>query len=270
MIVGGKRKSKEAYHLSGNAHRKIPSGNADRLLLSEMLGSRAATFRANLPWPGATRLKASNILFHVNPPSSCFSISWQTYFCTTRVVYWNVVGTTTKMVPRIVLYAAHHCPFAQRSQIALRELGLPFETVLVDITVPRTADYLAINPRGLVPTLVYDGHVLAESGLIVQFPADAHPSHLLKSSSESGGPLQRFKIAFFVDTYFSKAHAFFNRAVYASAEDKIIASNKYIDAVVETIEPLLFDAAPFFGGSTHLTLAEVCPFLSRLNQSLST
>lgn len=160
------------------------------------------------------------------------------------------------MAPKITLYTAHHCPWAHRAQIGLRELGLEFETGLVDITVPRTAEYLAINPTGLVPTLVYDGHVLTESGLIAQFLADSHPSHLLKSSSEPGGALQRFNVGIFVDNYL-KAHSSFDNAVYSTGEEEATAANKYIDAVVKNIEPLLANAAPFFGGSSHLTLAEV-------------
>jgi glutathione S-transferase len=167
------------------------------------------------------------------------------------------------MAPKISLYTAHHCPFAHRSQIALRELGLEFETVLVNITIPRTAQYLAINPRGLVPALAYDGHVLTESGLISQFLVDSHPSHLLKSSSEPGGAEQRFSIGFFVETYFSNVHPFFDAAVYSSGDEKITEANKYVNAVVKHIEPLLDDAAPFFGGSRRLTLAEVYIGFSR-------
>lgn len=162
------------------------------------------------------------------------------------------------MAPKITLYTAHHCPWAYRAQIILRELELEFETVLVDITVPRTPEYLAINPRGLVPTLVYDGHLLTESGLIAQFLADAHPSHLLKTSSEPGGALERFNIDFFVDSYFNKAHSFFDNAVLSSGDEKTSAAYKYVDAIVKDIEPLLEDATPFFGGSSRLTLAEVC------------
>lgn len=163
------------------------------------------------------------------------------------------------MAPEITLYTAHHCPFAHRAQIALRELGLEFETFLVDITVPRTPEYLAINPRGLVPALVYNGHVLTESGLIVQFLLDSHhPTHLLKSSSEPDGALQRYNIGFFVDTYFSKVHTFFDKAIYSTlAEETTAAANEYIEAVVKDVEPILEDAAPFFGGSSRLTLAEV-------------
>jgi glutathione S-transferase len=162
------------------------------------------------------------------------------------------------MPSSITLYTAHHCPWAQRAQIALRELDLEFETVLVNINIPRTPEYLGINPRGLVPTLVHDGHVLTESGLITQFLVDLYPSHLLKSSSEPDGALQRFNVTFFVESYFTKAHCHFDTAVVACDEEETTAAQKYIDGIVNHIEPLLEDAAPFFGGSSRLTFAEVC------------
>lgn len=165
------------------------------------------------------------------------------------------------MAFRFTLYTAHHCPFAHRTQIALRELGLEFETSLVDITVPRTPEYLAINPNGMVPALAYEGNVLTESGLISQFLVDYYPSHLLKPSTDPAGASQRFQIGFFVETYFGKAHKFFDSTVFGSGTDaKMVTANRYVDAIVSHVEPLLADAAPFFGGSDRPTLAEVSAY----------
>jgi len=159
---------------------------------------------------------------------------------------------------KITLYTAHHCPFAHRVQIVLRELGLDFETCLVDITVPRTPEYLAINTNGMVPALVYNDLVLVESGLICQFLADSYPSHLVMLSSVPGGALQRFRIGYFVDTYSNKAHKFFDSTVFSlDAESKTDMANKYVDAVAKYVEPLLDESGTFFGGSDRPTLAEV-------------
>jgi glutathione S-transferase len=48
--------------------------------------------------------------------------------------------------PKIILYTSHICPWAHRAHIALKELGLPFEEVLIDLSVPREPWYLEINP----------------------------------------------------------------------------------------------------------------------------
>jgi glutathione S-transferase len=161
------------------------------------------------------------------------------------------------MAPKITLYTSYACPWAHRSQIALKELNLPFETQIIDLKVPRTAEYLRINPRGLVPALVYDGEVLTESAIVSQFLVDSHPSHLEKTSSEEGGALQRARINFFVDTYFSKINGLSYPALKAQGEEKKEAAGKLKDALVKEIEPLLKDAGPYFGGSERLTLAEV-------------
>ena len=61
-------------------------------------------------------------------------------------------------------------------QIALREAGLAFDLVKVDLKTKKTedgGDFLAVNPKGQVPTLVTDdGLMLTEGPAIVQWVAD--------------------------------------------------------------------------------------------------
>jgi glutathione S-transferase len=167
-------------------------------------------------------------------------------------------GESNSSNPSITLYTSHYCPWAHRAHIILSELGLPYKEEIIDLTVPRHPDYLAINPRGLVPTLVYDGEIITESAIVVQFLADAHPSHLVKTSSEPGGALQRARINFFVDAFISKVNPHFFAGVRAANEEEREEEGKaLVAAVVKEVEPLLKDAAPFFGGSKRFTLAEV-------------
>ena len=164
---------------------------------------------------------------------------------------------STDPTPKITLYTSYACPWAHRSQIALRELSLPFTTEFIDLSVPRSASYLAVNPRGLVPALSYNDTILTESGVISQFLVDAHPSHLEKTSSEEGGAVQRARINFFVDTYFTKVNGLLFGILRATGEEKERVAGEFVDAIVKEIEPLLKDAKPFFGGASRLTLAEV-------------
>lgn len=92
--------------------------------------------------------------------------------------------------PVITLYTNHGCPWAHRAHIALKELGLEYKEVIIDLDTPREEWYLKINPRGLVPTIDYNGEIIPESGIVAQFLADAHPSHLQKASDAEGGALQ--------------------------------------------------------------------------------
>ncbi|KAN0104911.1 thioredoxin-like protein [Hyaloscypha variabilis] len=159
--------------------------------------------------------------------------------------------------PNIILYTNHGCPWAHRAHIALAELGLPYKEEIIDLTVPRTPEYLAVNPRGLVPSINYNGTIITESAIVAQFLSDAHPSHLEKTSTEEGGALQRAKINFFVDTFITKVNGQTFGILRASEEEKPELAVKLVDAIVKEVEPLLQDAKPFFGGSSKLTLAEV-------------
>lgn len=150
-------------------------------------------------------------------------------------------------------------PGAHRAHIALAELALPFEEERVDYSKPRTPEYLAINPSGKVPAMTYNGNVILESAIIAQFLADSvASSHLIPQTGEAERALVRAKIAFFVETYFSKANVYYYRAIEAKTdEDADTLGKHYFDAVVKDVEPLLRDAKPFFNGSDQLTMAEV-------------
>lgn len=141
----------------------------------------------------------------------------------------------------------------------LAELDLPFEEEIIDYSKPRQPEYLKINPRGQVPTLTYGDHIIFESAFIAQFLADSVTStHLTPRTGEAQEALIRHRIAFFVETYFSKANVYYYRAIEAKTdEDAEELGKRYVDAVIKEVEPLLQDAKPFFGGSDKLTMAEV-------------
>ncbi|KAK6846215.1 hypothetical protein PG987_001403 [Apiospora arundinis] len=137
---------------------------------------------------------------------------------------------------KIKLYTNHGCPWAHRAHIALAELNVPFGEEIVDLSVPRTREYLQVNPRGLVPAMEFDGQVITESGIVAAFLADAYPSAgLSPPSTDPDGPLARARVAFFVDTYFSKG----------------------LGHVLKRSSPCSRTRRRSSGGSSKLTLAEV-------------
>jgi glutathione S-transferase len=71
----------------------------------------------------------------------------------------------------LTLYHAAGSVCAQKVRLALAELGLPWESRLLDMARGEQLDpaYLALNPEGVVPTLVHDGLVVRESSLIVEY-----------------------------------------------------------------------------------------------------
>lgn len=59
----------------------------------------------------------------------------------------------------------------------LIELGIEHELVLLDFDARehKSAEYLALNPAGVVPTLLIDGLVMTEAAAIALYLADRHP-----------------------------------------------------------------------------------------------
>lgn len=55
-------------------------------------------------------------------------------------------GTSSASPPRITLYTNHGCPYAHRAHITLKELGLDYDEVIIDLSKPREEWYLKINP----------------------------------------------------------------------------------------------------------------------------
>ncbi|KAK3986341.1 thioredoxin-like protein [Cladorrhinum sp. PSN332] len=159
---------------------------------------------------------------------------------------------------KLILYTNRKCPWAHRAHIILDELKVPFEEVTVDLDTPRTPEYLKINPRGLVPALSYNGEIIIESAIVANFLADAYPSHLLLSSNTQEGALQRARVALFVDAFITKFNSHLFGFYTADGEDvRAEIAEKAVAGLVKEVEPLLADAAPFFGGSDKLTQAEV-------------
>ena len=60
----------------------------------------------------------------------------------------------------------------------LIELGLPHQLRLVDLAAreQKRPEYLALNPNGVVPTLLIDGQPFTEAGALLMNLADAHPA----------------------------------------------------------------------------------------------
>lgn len=79
--------------------------------------------------------------------------------------------------------------------IVANELGLSIELVKVDLVAKRTEhgeDFLAINPKGLVPVLqLDDGALLTEGPAVVQYLADLKPDAQLAAAS---GSMARYRL----------------------------------------------------------------------------
>lgn len=95
--------------------------------------------------------------------------------------------------------------------IVLREAGLPFDLVKVDIKAKKTEsgeDFLAINPKGSVPVIELDnGARLTEGPAIVQYLADQAPE---KKLAPANGTFERTRLQEWLNFITSELHKGFS------------------------------------------------------------
>lgn len=81
------------------------------------------------------------------------------------------------------LYHYFRSSASYRVRIALNWKGLPYEPVAVDlrpgVSAQRSAEFLALNPEGLVPVLVDGGRTLSQSLAIIEYLEETHPEPAL-------------------------------------------------------------------------------------------
>ena len=115
-------------------------------------------------------------------------------------------------------YSPGACSLA--SHIALKELGLPFETVQVDLRTKKTkagADFSVINPKGYVPALeLDDGRVLTEVTAVLQYLADLRPAAGLAPPATS---FERYRLQEWLGFINSEIHKSFGPLFNPSATD---------------------------------------------------
>lgn len=77
------------------------------------------------------------------------------------------------------MYTLYYSPgtAALAVHLALIEIGAPHELRKVDLEAgeQKSAAYRALNPNGVVPTLIVDGHPVAESAALLLLLGERHP-----------------------------------------------------------------------------------------------
>lgn len=147
-----------------------------------------------------------------------------------------------------LFYSPGACSLAPH--ISLREAGLPFELVRVNLGTKQTADGLdfnTINPKGYVPALrLEDGQILTEAAVTLQYIADLKPESKL---APAPGSFERVRLQEWLQYIASELHKgvgpLFSKD--ASDEYKLVVKNRVserLDFVGKNLagKPFLFGA----------------------------
>lgn len=117
-------------------------------------------------------------------------------------------------------YSPGACSLA--SHITLEEVGLAYQAVRVDLKSKKTADggdYLAINEKGYVPTLVLDsGGVLTENAAVLTYIADQDPGGRL---SPAHGTFSRYRFAEWLNFIATEIHKGFGPLWHAQNPESV-------------------------------------------------
>lgn len=87
------------------------------------------------------------------------------------------------------LYHANHSTCSQKVRLCLAEKGLDWESTLVNLATNEhlTEAYLKLNPNGVVPTLIHNGAIITDSGVICEYLEEVFP----KKPMLPNDPVQR-------------------------------------------------------------------------------
>lgn len=106
--------------------------------------------------------------------------------------------------------------------IALREAGLNFDLVQVDLKAHKTKsgdDFYKVNPKGYVPVLTLDdGNTLTEGPAIVQYIADKAPG---KHLAPANGSIERYKLQEWLNFISTELHKGFSPLFNPATPDAI-------------------------------------------------
>ncbi|HDS1040057.1 TPA: glutathione S-transferase family protein [Stenotrophomonas maltophilia] len=139
----------------------------------------------------------------------------------------------------------------------LIELGIEHELVLLDFDrcEQKSPEYLALNPAGVVPTLMIDGHVLTEAAAIALYLADRHPEAGLLPASGTPARGEAYRWMFWCANTLQPAYrAWFYpheaageanvAATQAMARQRLEAAWQQMAAHLQTQGPYVLGEAP--------------------------
>lgn len=188
---------------------------------------------------------------------------------------------------RPTLYHGLASTCSKKVRIALNEKGVAFESHLLDLQKreQRQPDYLALNPKGVVPTLVHRGRPIVESSIILEYVDEAFSGPKLRPDDLSERARMRLWLRFSDEVAYPAVAAptwkyLQDRAAAARAARgepepetrakplhdaaAIETSMQRMDACIAHLENQL-EATPWLNGAEFsLADAAVLPFASRI------
>ena len=165
-------------------------------------------------------------------------------------------------VVKPTLYNAWFCPFAQRAWIALLHKGVDFDYVEQN-PYNKTEEWLAINPRGLVPAIRHHGQVVVESSICIEYVDEAFtqgPALMPKT------PPERAHVRIWGDFISKKIVPHYYAALMKKApEEKADAMSSFIKGIATLTDAKSKDGPFFMGNEFGFVDIMIVPYFIRLD-----
>jgi maleylacetoacetate isomerase len=153
---------------------------------------------------------------------------------------------------------------AYRVRIALGLKGLPYEPAMVDlrINMQSDAEYLRMNPQGMVPMLVDEGQPLTQSLAIIEYLDEVYPEPRLIP----GDAVQRARIRSLAQVVACDIHPLNNLRVLSylrkdlGLEERGVNAwaRRWIEAGFAALETVLGQSTGQYLHGDTVTLADIC------------
>src|SRR5437588_11014681 len=97
--------------------------------------------------------------------------------CSARRPPWCVERSQAPSMTELVLFNAPQSTCSQRVRFVLQAKGLRFAERKLDLFAgdQLKPEYLAINPNGVVPSLLHDGRAIIDSSVIMEYLDEVFP-----------------------------------------------------------------------------------------------
>ena len=166
------------------------------------------------------------------------------------------------------LYGYFRSSATYRARIALNLKGVAWESVLVDLRAPvsaqNTAEFRALNPSGLIPVLVDGARVITQSLAIIEYLEETHPEPRLLPAA----PPERARVRALALAIACDIHPLNNLRVLNYLRNPLQLGDETVHAwyahwIAEGFRALEQEAQRLSGDGRHLygtavTLADVC------------
>ncbi|CAO3636974.1 unnamed protein product [Cunninghamella blakesleeana] len=164
---------------------------------------------------------------------------------------------------KLTLYNNIICPYAQRVNLTLKELGVEYEEVYIDLA-NKPDWYVKVNPELKVPALKVDDHPsIAESLVLIELLNDLYPEKELLPNDPIKKAQGRFAIEFYSSKILPNLYGHIR-----NPNDKETYDNAINEAFKRFNELLLEQSSEgpyFFGNKFSLVDIAIAPFQLRFD-----